>query len=75
MSWVHKTMVTVDYVVPASTLVGNPLTMWSTVRLWNISDWTITETIDASAQGVKGPMDAVAIAETGAWVYGGGGRM
>eukprot|EP00198_Chlamydomonas_reinhardtii_P004511 XP_001693847.1 predicted protein [Chlamydomonas reinhardtii] len=72
VSWVHKTMVTVDYVVPASTLVGNPLTMWSTVRLWNISDWTITETIDASAQGVKGPMDAVAIAETGAFYFEGG---
>eukprot|EP00198_Chlamydomonas_reinhardtii_P012267 XP_001701604.1 predicted protein [Chlamydomonas reinhardtii] len=44
----------------------------TTVRLWDMSDMSISETIDASALGVNGPMDAVPIAETGAFYFGGG---
>ncbi|KAG2452269.1 hypothetical protein HYH02_003293 [Chlamydomonas schloesseri] len=73
VSWVHKTMLTVDFFEPASSMVGHTLKLRSTVRLWNTSDWTITETIDAAAiKNVSGPMDAVAIAETGAFFFGGG---
>ncbi|KAG2443515.1 hypothetical protein HXX76_001868 [Chlamydomonas incerta] len=73
VSWVHKTMVTVDFFEPASSMAGRSLKLRSTVRLWNISDWTIRETIDASLiRNVSGPMDAVAIAETGAFYFGGG---
>ncbi|PNW74095.1 hypothetical protein CHLRE_13g585050v5 [Chlamydomonas reinhardtii] len=73
VSWVHKTMLTVDFFEPASSMAGRTLKLRSTVRLWNISDWTISETIDASMiKNVSGPMDAVAIAETGAYFFGGG---
>ena len=64
VSWTKKAMLTVDFIEPASTLSSSAVTR-TTVRLWDMSDMSISETIDASALGVNGPMDAVPIAETG----------
>ncbi|KAG2427166.1 hypothetical protein HXX76_010885 [Chlamydomonas incerta] len=72
VSWTKSVMLTVDFLVPASTLKPATPVLWKTVRLWDTNTMTIKETIDCSALGVNGPMDAVAIAETGAFYFGGG---
>ncbi|KAG2432993.1 hypothetical protein HXX76_008721 [Chlamydomonas incerta] len=72
VSWTKNAMLTVDFLVPASTLKPSIPVMWKTARLWNMNTMTIAETIDCTALGVNGPMDAVAIAETGAFYFGGG---
>ncbi|KAG2432199.1 hypothetical protein HXX76_009119 [Chlamydomonas incerta] len=75
VSWNHKVALSVDYLEPASTLNGQVVTKRSTLRLWNTSDWSaIAETIDGSgAEGhINGPMDAVAIGDTGTFLFGGG---
>ncbi|KAG2426628.1 hypothetical protein HXX76_012942 [Chlamydomonas incerta] len=72
VSWTKNVMLTVDFLVPASTLKPNTPVLWKTVRLWNMKRMTIKETINCSSLGVNGPMDAVAIADTGAFYFGGG---
>ncbi|KAG2428020.1 hypothetical protein HXX76_012006 [Chlamydomonas incerta] len=72
VSWTKNVMLTVDFLVPASTLKPNIPVLWKTVRLWDMNTMTIKETVNCSALGVNGPMDAVAIAETGAFYFGGG---
>ncbi|GFR47250.1 hypothetical protein Agub_g8936 [Astrephomene gubernaculifera] len=69
----RETMLTVDYLEPASSLVGNTLTFRNTARLWNLTDMSITRTyVLPKTQHSKGAMDAVAIGDTGGYYFTGG---
>ncbi|GFR41218.1 hypothetical protein Agub_g1891 [Astrephomene gubernaculifera] len=69
----HQTMLTVDYLEPASSLVGNTLTYRNTARLWSLKNMSIIGTyVLPKTEKSKGAMDAVAIGETGAYYLTGG---
>ncbi|GFR41219.1 hypothetical protein Agub_g1892 [Astrephomene gubernaculifera] len=73
----HQTMLTVDYLEPASSLVGNTLIYRKTARLWSLKNMSIIGTyVLPETQKSKGAMDAVAIGETGGYyLTGGNGRL
>ncbi|KAG2486447.1 hypothetical protein HYH03_014894 [Edaphochlamys debaryana] len=69
IDWKRDTMFTVDFIEPASTLVGNDLALRTTVRLWDTRTWTIKETIDVGPQGGAGILDAQQVGSTPGYFF------
>ncbi|GFR41220.1 hypothetical protein Agub_g1893 [Astrephomene gubernaculifera] len=69
----HQTMLTADFLEPASSLVGNTLTFRKTARLWSLKNMSIIGTyVLPKTASTNGAMDAVAIGNTGGYYLTGG---
>ncbi|KAG2486446.1 hypothetical protein HYH03_014893 [Edaphochlamys debaryana] len=69
IDWKRDTAVTVDYMEPASTLVGNTLAVRTTVRLWDTRTWTIKETVDVGKTGGAGILDVQQVGSTPGYFF------
>ncbi|KAG2486448.1 hypothetical protein HYH03_014895 [Edaphochlamys debaryana] len=69
IDWRRSTMLTADYIEPASTLVGNDLALRTTARLWDTRTWTIKETVDVGKTGGAGILDAQQVGSTPGYFF------